>query len=141
MRTWYWKKENDRHYFVEAVNLELKSLASLTPVAGVKREGPSDLEAQIVEKFVPNLEKAVSKNPELKDFKYVVLTTSFGTVYDLKPKNLLNFNGIHIAFYKRRPKFLKTDKVVDYQPENYEPVKEAYRTPAGEVEVDRGFAP
>ncbi len=138
---WYWKKEGDRHYFVEAINLELKELAGTPGVGGVKREGEPDLEARIMEELVPALEEKMKEVDPKGKYKYLFLTSAFGTVYNVKPPRVFKAGEIFVMPYKRKPKWITKERVIDYSPENYTPFKEAYKTPEGGVVEDSGMSP
>jgi len=139
MREWYWAKVGERHYFVEAVNRELKNLVALTGgvIASAERSAPADLEAQIMEEVIPKLEEKLSEKKV--SAKYVMITSSLGTIWDINPPRVGKVAGLYVMLYKRKPKWLKEDKVIDYSPTEYEPVKKAERGQNGEVIVDRGI--
>jgi len=134
---WYWKKVGERHYFVEANNLELKFLASMPGIASAGRN-VSDLEAQVMEKLVPKLEEYLKEKDPKGKLKYAFIGF-MGTLYQKRPKKMLEVGGLLVALYSRKPKWIKSEMVIDYDPANYEPVKEAQKTLDGKVVVDRGM--
>ena len=121
MGTWLWKKERNVHFFVYDQRMEMREMVKYPMVAGIERT-PADLEAQIMENLVPKLAERLT---ELKvRVKYVVIAP-VGVLYSLGAKiNKVIGISLGLGFYQRKPKFLKKEKVVDYVPQEYEPLGE-----------------
>jgi len=137
---WYWKKEGDRHYFVEAVDRELKKLAQTPGTASAERNWPADTEARLLEEFVPKLEEALSKRDPEGKLKYIFLTPVLGTFWDKKVPRLWKVGGIFVAPYKRKPLWIRGEEVVDYNPAEYEPVKRAENPDYCLEDEENGFS-
>ena len=113
---WLWNRIGETHVFVYDQRKAMEELALTPGVAKVERN-VSDLEAQLMEEVAPNLVKALKGK-----FKYVVIAP-VGVLWEKSPKRVIGIGtSIVAALYKKKPKFLKEEKVVDYAPTDYQPV-------------------
>jgi len=104
----------------------MKALVSgETGCVGVERN-ISDLEAQLLENIAPEIVKKLKEKQN--SYKYIVIAP-IGVLWDRKAKVAFSIGiSLGVALYKRRPKFLKKEKVTDYDPANYVPLKHAEKT-------------
>ncbi|SMO59691.1 hypothetical protein SAMN06269117_11348 [Balnearium lithotrophicum] len=118
---WLWRCIDSVHVFVYDERKEMISLIeSNIGCASVERNIP-DLEAQLLENVAP---KVVEKLKKLKlPHKYVVIAP-LGVLWDRKAKVSFAIGiSFGVALYKRLPKFLKQEKVEDYDPATYKPLE------------------
>ena len=123
---WLWRCIDSVHVFVYDQRQVMKSLVSgKTGCIRVERD-VSDLEAQLLENIAPEIVKKLKEKQN--SYKYVVIAP-IGVLWDRKAKVAFSIGiSLGVALYKRRPKFLKEEKVTDYDPANYVPLKHAEKT-------------